>query len=301
MSDSFQLADRKLGGGLLYEQVMRYIQSEISPRLLDPPRDCSHGELFSAAASFAEVAGWMAHDGGNDDKAKGHFGQAYHLATAAENPILSANVCASLSHLAVQIGQSEDAVRIATVGAQRVSRQDGAQHLAARLHAMRARAIAMQGDEKASRFALDSAHDELSRRYDCPQIGWIAGFDEASLAGESALCLYSLGRSNEAESEARKVIALRSVDRVRSRSLAQLTLANILQDAGNLEEAAAIGANVCVIAPTLNSVRVHSGLAKLGEKLARRRSVLEVSNFLDSLNQLNGKSTRIRESNGWPL
>jgi transcriptional regulator with XRE-family HTH domain len=116
MSESFSLADRKLGGGLLYGQVVRYIRSEIAPALLDPPRGCSSEDLFSAAASFAERAGWMAHDGGRNDKARAHFGQAYHLAAVARNPPLSANICASLAHLANQLGKADDAIRIATAG-----------------------------------------------------------------------------------------------------------------------------------------------------------------------------------------
>lgn len=54
MSDAFQRADRKLGGGVLYGQLVRYIRSEIAPVLLDPPRHMSATGLFSAAASFAE-------------------------------------------------------------------------------------------------------------------------------------------------------------------------------------------------------------------------------------------------------
>jgi transcriptional regulator with XRE-family HTH domain len=215
MSESFQVANRKLGGGLLYHSVLRYIKLEIAPSLLDPPRDCLSSELFSAAASLTEVAGWMAHDGGNDDKSQRHFNQAYHLAVAAENPVLSANVCASLSHLAVQHGQAEDAARIAAAGLARVTRIEGTEQLVARLYAMCARAAAMQNLAKECHLALGAARDALCSCGGSTRAGWIAAFDEASLAGESAHCFYSLGALAEAENQARKVIEFRRIgDRV---------------------------------------------------------------------------------------
>jgi hypothetical protein len=302
MSDSFQLADRKLGGGLLYESVMRYIRSEISPTLLDPPHDCSSSDLFSASASLTEVAGWMAHDGGNDDKSKVHFGQAYHLAVAAENPILCANVCASLSHLAIHQGQAEDAARISSAGLSRASQGDGAEQLVGRLHAMHARTAAIQGRERDCRRALDAAYDSLSNYGGFPPVGWIARFDEASLASESALCLYMLGVLREAENEARKVIEIRRVgDRVRSRTFGQLTLANVLRKAGAVEEAATVGSEICAVVHSLNSARVRSALARLGQSLDIARTVPEVEFFLDSLSQLTEASVVPRHQERWPL
>jgi hypothetical protein len=302
MSDSFQLADRKLGGGLLYDSIMRYIRSEISSSLLDPPRDCSSSDLFSAAASLTEVAGWMAHDGGNDDKSKVHFGQAYRLAVAAENPVLCANVCASLSHLAIQQGQAEDAARISSAGLSRASPGEGAEQLVGRLHAMRARAAAIQGRERECRRALDAAYDSLNNYDGSLPVGWIARFDEASLAGESALCLYSLGALREAENEARKVIELRSTgDRVRSRTFGQLTLANVLLKAGAVEEAATVGSETCAVAHSLNSARVRSALAKLGQSLNIGRTVAEVEFFLDRLSELSEASVVSHHQERWPL
>ena len=303
MSESFQVADRKLGGGLLYHSVTRYIRFEIAPSLVDPPRDCSSGELFSAAASLTEVAGWMAHDGGNDNKSRGHFNQAYHLAVAAENPVLSANVCASLSHLAIQRGQAVDAARISAVGLARATHGQGPKHLVARLYAMCARAAAMQSRVKECRAALEAADDALLNRVGSTRAEWIAGFDEASLAGESALCFYSLGALGEAEDSARKVIELRRVgDRVRSRTFGQLTLSNVLVRAGAVEEAARIGSEICLVVESLNSARVRSGISRLGKSLGASRAVPDVALFLDRLTQLSEKKMSVMPDHaGWPV
>jgi transcriptional regulator with XRE-family HTH domain len=305
MSESFQVADRKLGGDLLYHSVAKYIKLEISPSLLDPPRDCSSSELFSAAASLTEFAGWMAHDGGNDDKSQRHFNQAYHLAVAAENPVLSANVCASLSHLAVQHGQAEDATRISAAGLARATQDEseGTEQLVARLYAMCARAAAMQSRAKECHLALDAAYETLRNCRGSTRAGWIAGFDEASLAGESALCFYSLGALDEAENEARKVIELRHIgDRARSRAFGQLTLANVLFKSGAVDEAARIGSEICLAARSLNSARVRACLSRLGKSLGVSRTVPDVALFLDHLTQLTEKSIAVsHDQTRWPL
>jgi hypothetical protein len=301
MSDSFQVADRKLGGGQLYHAVSHYLRSQIAPVLFDPPGDCSSGELFSAAASLTEFAGWMAHDGGDDPRARGHFVQAYRLAVAGENTALSAKICASMAHLAVQLELPDDADRLSTTGLGHVADVEGATHLVARLHAMRARAYAMQGNEADCRVALEAAHDSLSVGDDGAQIEWIAGFDEASLASESALCFFALGSLGQAEEESRKVIRLRAGDRVRSRALGQLTLAHVLVREGVYDEAARVGLDICGVAPMLNSARVHSGLSSLGDVLAPQRATPEVAAFLVAQAEVREVSTEFRHETRWPV
>ncbi|MCA1603856.1 MAG: hypothetical protein LC776_20200 [Acidobacteria bacterium] len=148
MSYAFQAADRRIGGGRLYASVIRYIAGTIGPALLGPPAGASSaGGLFSAAASFTEFAGWMSHEAGNDERARTHLEQAYRLSVAADNDSLSANICASLSHLAVQLHEYNDSVRIAEAGLLRAQGTEGSGRLVARLHAMRARGLANQGNE----------------------------------------------------------------------------------------------------------------------------------------------------------
>jgi hypothetical protein len=245
----------------------------------------------------------MAHDSGRDDKAQAHFGQAYRLAGVARNPALSANICASLAHLAIQLGKAEDATRIATAGLSS-ARGGGPQHLTARLYAMRARALSLAGNEKRSRASLDTARgtlDEISGA--SSDVGWIAGFDQASLAAETALCFYALGALVEAETEARTVITLRVGDRVRSRALGQLTLAKILIQAGEPVEAAAIGTEVCTTAAGLESARVRTGLTTLSSALKVHRSIPTVNSFLENVVTVTKSSSQSAGDSvsRWPL
>ncbi len=51
-SAAFQVADRKLGGGALYEPVARYLRDEVAPRLLAAIGGAAEAESFAAAASL---------------------------------------------------------------------------------------------------------------------------------------------------------------------------------------------------------------------------------------------------------
>lgn len=279
MSCAFQVADRQVGGGVLYDQLVRYLNTEIGPRLLDAD-GTSGPALFTAASSITEIAGWMAHDCGQDHRARQHFDRAYRLALAAGNDASAGNVCASMSHLAGQLDRSADAVRIAEAGLVRARAAPGTVHLVARLHAMRARGLAMRGDATGCHAALREAERTLDAARNEPPAEWLAEFDAGSLAGESALCLRQLGDLPEAERQAHRVIMLRPGDRVRSRTFGQLTLARVLVDAGRVDEAAAVGQKVCQVASSLTSTRVLAQLDRLGAALGPHQQLPEVGAFL---------------------
>jgi transcriptional regulator with XRE-family HTH domain len=284
-AQAFQAADRRVGGGILYPSVARYINLEIGPRLLDPGGGIHGPALFAAAASMTEIAGWMSHDGGHDVLAHQYFDRAFRLATAAHNQALAGNACASMAHLAIELDQADNALRIATVGLDRTRETPGAQRLLARLHSMRARAFALRGERTSCTHELDAAERILTAANETAA-DWIAHFDDASLSSEAALCFLQLAEHGEAERQAREVIRLRSGDRVRSRAFGQLTLANVLMEAGRPDEAASLGQEVCQLTTSLSSARVVQRLNELGHSLAVTRSVPEVAAFLATLGGL---------------
>ncbi|OLF16395.1 hypothetical protein [Actinophytocola xanthii] len=297
IATAFQTADRRLGGGALYGSVLRYLTTEIGPRLVDAEGPAG-SELFAAAASLTEIAGWMAHDGGDDTAARNHFERAYRLASAADHVPLIANVCASMSHLAVELNEPAEAVRIAEVGLSKVPRTSGTSQLAARLHAMRARALAATGATAATVSALSEAERALSVTDNDPSPDWIARFDQASLASETATCLRQLGDLDGARRQAECVIELRVGDRVRSRAFGHLTLAELLADAGRVDEAATLGAEVCRATVSLASARVRRRLEALGAAVRPHATVPEVRAFL---HMLEPDVTRSERYPRWPV
>jgi hypothetical protein len=300
MSSAFQAADRKLGGGVLYEPTARYLRDEVAPRLLASIGGPAETQLFAAAASLTEASGWMAHDAGNDQRAQAHLGRAYRLAFAASNPALVGNVCASMSHLAGQLDQPVVAVRLADMGLQQAVGADGVARLVARLHAMRARALGQQGAARDCLGSLDAAERALGAG-DHLAVEWVSPFDEGSLASETAVCLRLLGDLTAAERHARRAIELRPGDRVRSRALAQLTLAEVLVDAHRIEEAAATGEAVCGIVETLASTQVSRRLDSLGTTLSRHGALPVVPSFLAVLASIHDQPADIDQGGeSWP-
>ncbi|MFI1307621.1 hypothetical protein [Streptomyces sioyaensis] len=104
--EHFRTADRQTGGGRLYGAVVRHLSDLVAPRLVDTD---SGPQAFAAAAARTEMAGWMAHDSGHDDRAGRHFARALPLARASGDLPLAANVAASSSHLALQAGDAAGA------------------------------------------------------------------------------------------------------------------------------------------------------------------------------------------------
>ena len=206
-----------------------------------------------------------------------------------------------MSHLAGQFHQATDAVRIAQVGLTHAERGPARQRLSARLHAMSARGFAMQGDAEASRQALIDAERVLERLHEDAPAEWISQFDEASLAGEAALCYDALGDRYQAERQARRVLELRVGDRVRSRAFGQLTLAEVLVGGGEIDEAAALGREICAAASSLTSKRVRRRLAELQVTLRPHRSVPAVQLFLADCSHVLHPAAAPDSDTSWPV
>lgn len=297
MATSVHAVDRRHGGGSLYAAVVAFLQADVARALFAPS---SGAQVYAAAATLTEIAGWMAHDSGRDVDARTHFDGSYRLALAAGSPALAANMCASMSHLAGQLGQQHNALRLAEVGLDRAAETGGIARVVARLHAMRATALAACGDDDACREALARAERALGGPDDNEHASWSAHFDEGSLAAETATALHMLRDLSSAERHAQLVLDLRGGDRVRAMAFGRLTLASVLLDAGRADEAAALGGMVSAVAPTLTSARVHSRLSKLALAVRARSGRTTTRGFLTDSRTADSNHTA-EAMDSWPV
>src|SRR6266568_224394 len=235
--EAFRAADRQIGGGHLYASVVRYLQVDLGRRLFGTMGDDTGSQLFCAAAGLTDMAGWMAHDGGQDLLARQHFDRAVRLSELGGDRQLGAQVRTSLSHLRHHLGEPREAIRFARDGQRKLGERPGNPELAARLLAMEARGHAALGESAECARMLIDAEKMLGHEFVEPPSPWVSRFDEASLASEAARCLRQLGDLEAARRQAERVVALRSAERARSRAFGQLTLATILVGQGELDTA----------------------------------------------------------------
>lgn len=274
--DHFRSADRQTGGGRLYGAVIRHLSDRVAPRLVDIG---SGPQVFAAAAALTEMAGWMAHDSGHDDRAAQHFARALPLARTSGDLPLAAHVAASSSHLALETGDAAGAVGRARAGLDLAAQGPRIPALTARLHTMQARALAVAFQHTPAAHALEAAHRDLeaSPAADHP---WLSPFDAAALASESALILRDLEQYDEALSHAEQAVALREAGRARSLALSRISLVDIHVRRGDLDAAVSVGHDLLSTSPTLGSVRVVQQLDGLRRLLEPHRGYRPVREYL---------------------
>ncbi|MFD4023835.1 XRE family transcriptional regulator [Streptomyces sp. NPDC058576] len=275
--NAFRTADRQTGGGRLYQAVVQHLGTHIAPRLVAAD---GGPHVFAAAAALTEMAGWMAHDSGQDDLAKRHFTRALPLARASGDLPLSAHVAASNSHLALQVSDAAQAVHWAQTGLELMEQGPRLPALAARLHTMHARALAAASQHYAAYRALEHAHGALVARAD-DEHPWLSPFDEAALASESALILRDLEQHDQALLHAENAVRLREEPRARSLALSRITLASIHVHRRDLDEAIHVGNDLLRTSPTLGSVRVLRQLDVLRSLLEPHKAIAPVSQYLE--------------------
>jgi transcriptional regulator with XRE-family HTH domain len=274
--DHFRSADRQAGGGRLYRAVVQHLGAQVAPRLVD---FSSGPQVFAAAAALTEMAGWMAHDSGDDNRASRHFTQALPLARTSGDLPLAAHIAASSSHLALQTGDATGAVNWADRGLELAGRGPRIPALTARLHTMRARALAAATQHTPAVHALDAAQRDLGSCADTAH-PWLSPFDAAALASESALILRDLDQLDAALAQAQEAVALRESGRTRSLALSRITLVEIHVLRGDLDAAVQTGHDLLSTSPTLGSVRVVQQLDALRQLLEPHRAYGPMRQYL---------------------
>ena len=283
---AFRDADRRVGGGHLYPVVVQYLQATIAPHLFGAVVGTDGRTVFTAAGALTEMAGWMAYDAGRPQLARQHFHRALDLAGIGDDPELCAHVLASLSHLASHIHRPDEAIRLARSGQATLAEGARPPELEARLLAMEARGFAALGEVRQTVAILKRAETCLHRASSAEPSQWISRFDDGSLATEAARCMRQLHRLDDAERFARRVIALRSADRKRSRAFGQLILVSVLVAQGRCDEVCAVASDVLDATQSFGSVLVLEQLVDLRNVLHPYRSDQAVAALLGRLDSV---------------
>ncbi len=275
---AFRKADLQVGGGQLYATVARYLKTQVAPRLVL----CDPGDnegVFTPAAAISEMAGWMAHDAGQDDVAGQHFGRALDLVSVGGDRQVRAHILASIAHLAHHLGDPGEALRASRDGLTVLVSGPRDPDLEAHLLALEARGHAALGEPGKAVLCLGLAERALEASRGEPRSEWVSVFDQGALASDAARCMRQLGELGEARRQAQRVFAMRPPGGPRSRAFGMFVHANVLVAQGEPDEACAMAAEILEATNALSSHIVVQQLLELRRLLKPYRSAAAVREF----------------------
>jgi tetratricopeptide (TPR) repeat protein len=261
--------------------VLAYLQHKVAPRLVLN----SEGEdVFTSAAAISEMAGWMAHDAGDNSAARQHFARALNFVTVSNDRQLTAHVQASIGHLAHHMHDGQEAVRAARAGLAALAHGPRNPDLEARLHAVEAKGHAVLRNVSPAVQCLSMAGKALEVDRQEPLSAWVSSFDEGALASDEARCMRQLGQLDAAHSHAQRVIELRPPSRARSRAFGMFIRAHVLLAQGNPDEASAVAAEILDATEDLGSQIITQQFTELRQGLKPYKGSPSVDGFLQRLN-----------------
>ncbi|WP_428957749.1 transcriptional regulator [Streptomyces sp. cg35] len=227
--------------------------------------------LLRLAGRFAEYAGWMSQETGDDSAALWWTDQAAALAAACDDHDLVAYSLIRRAEIALYAEDSRGTVELA-LHAARQTDNPRVQGLAAQREAQ---GYALQGLDSACRHALDRAASLMSAASadgppdpDGPPVLGSLHMDDPT-GFVSGWCLLDLGRAEEAAGTLAAGLDTvpETARRARARHGARLALA--LADCGELEHACAVAAHVTASLPMVDSATIRSELRRLNRALNR--------------------------------
>lgn len=248
------LEQRFGGGGRLRNQVVRYLQGEVSAALDGSFSVAVGQEWFGAVSELTRLVGYMSFDAGRHALAQRYYVESLGLAHAAADPIQSALTLSCMSFQEVHLGEGRQAVALARV-ALLSDRSALTPALTSMLHAIEARGLALLGEERACTEALRRAESELDRSSPGEEPAWLRYFPPAELSHHAAHCMRDLSHPTDAYHLAAAALAGYGESAVRSRGFARTVQATALLQQREVDAACDAAADALDIAGRVRSAR----------------------------------------------
>lgn len=267
----------QFGSGRVREQVVVLLNREANQLLHGSYTEKTGKALLSGVAQATRLAGFMSADTGRDALAQRYYIQALDLAMRAGDRLYAAFVLATMSRMTVRIGENtpaeqdtlrhgRQAVALARAGLT-ITQGAAAPALAAELHALELRGLALLGETSAARRAALAAerHYESVRPGDeLPQQDF---YTEDALIADLGLGLSNVGEFKQALTL--NTTALQGLQpwKVRGQSLVQTHMAITHLRGRDLEQAAAYGRNALRTAIDVSSTMITQRLGTLHRQI----------------------------------
>ncbi|MFE7072590.1 helix-turn-helix transcriptional regulator [Streptomyces sp. NPDC057620] len=276
-ANALHVADNKHGGGGLVS-IMASRSMEWAVRLLSvrcPQR--LQASFLSAIARLGIVVGASHFDAYAHDDARVAFKVASECATEAGDWHLRAKTYSFLARQAIWIGDPDTGLTYADTGLVRAERLTATER--AMLHSARARAFGKLHDVPGTLTAVGQADDAFANSDPANDPPWMAYYDRAQHAGDTAHALYDIAmhmRQDPGQARRRFADAVAGHDGTqwnRSRAISCTKLASLTMAKGDPAEAVQIGHRALDDVGLLTSRRAADDLRELGRHAAQHRTL----------------------------
>ncbi len=242
----------------------------------------NRSRLLVLAARYAEYAGWMAQEAGDNSLALWWTAQAVELAEAGGDRYLASYALVRRALVAFYAGDATRTVQF--VGpAQASGLPPRIRGLAAQREAQ---GHALAGDDYACRRSLDRARDMLAvadveTDGGAPVLGTVSLADPAAMV--TGWCLYDLGRADQAAEVFDRECPRIPAPAVRSRARYGVRRALAHAASGEPERACDVASELLPFVPALRSATIQADVRRLARELQRfraSRSVRDLQSLL---------------------
>lgn len=226
-------------------------------------------------ADYAQLAGWVHADAGDDRTAHRAYRLGLRAATLAGDRALAAHVLGSLSHLALSAGDPQEALLLARTAHAGARQEASARTQALLLHRV-ALAAARTGERRAAYAAIAAAERAVDRSEPDREPRRLYWLDAAELSAMTGRCWAALGRPLRA---ARLLAAPRTGAGPRTASIYASWLARCYLEVGEVEQACRVARRALHDAVRAGSVRAAAALRQLHPMLLRHRDLPAVRRY----------------------
>ncbi|GGK89251.1 hypothetical protein Sme01_49520 [Sphaerisporangium melleum] len=289
----FGQMDHQFGAGLVRPAVVDYLNTTVAPLLRGRYDDKVGAGLMSAAAEMAEMAGWTAFDLNLHGQAQHYFGQALRLAKAGGDALTGVLVLESMTHQALHLGWSAQAVWLTQAAVDAVERADAPPRVIAMSLVDGAWATALHtrpaetGDtHSAKRIQRQLAQAERLHAQGSTDRdpAWATWNDEPELIARMGVCWELLGEHERAAECAESAVRDFAEKRPRSAQLNRINAAEAYLSMGEVEQAVDSARAAIPLASSLTSVRSVERIRTFSDRLEPYAATIQVKEFRAHLN-----------------
>ncbi|MGH3940035.1 MAG: hypothetical protein ACRDTG_15665 [Pseudonocardiaceae bacterium] len=268
---------QEFGSGRVRAQVVVLLNREANQLLHSSYSEKTGKALLSGVAQATRLAGFMAADGGRDALAQRYYTQALDLAMRAGDRLYAAFALATMSRMTVRIGENipaehdtlrygRQAVALARAGLT-ITQGIANSALAAELHALEVRGLALLGEANAVRRASLAAQRVYESVRPGDELAWQDFYTEDALIADLGLGLSNVGETKEALTLGTTALQGFEPWRIRGRSLVQTHVALTHLRNRDLEQAAVYGRDALRSATDVNSTMITQRLHTLHRQI----------------------------------